>query len=171
MALWNIMTAEKINVKGKTRWEVAYEIAGTFISPKFIKNKFKWQIEMDASGEITESINSMPSESNETEFGDFIEFEFSDYNEEFGDDRRYGRDTDDSEDEFQEFPEIESQDSCEISDYHKRLLPRDDHYNPKSDQEISTQDQRSKSRKNHAGQKLEIDKYILCSYYARIKQP
>ena len=166
IALWNIMTEEKRNVKGKTRLEVAYQIACIFISPKFIKNRFKWQIEMDESGEITESINSMTSEPDETEFGDFIDLGYADNNEEFGDDRRYGRDTDDSEDEF---PEIESQDSCEISDYHKRLLPRDDHYNPKSDHEISTQDQRSKSRKNHAWQKIEIDREY--SYYARRKQP
>ena len=154
IALWNIMTEEKRNVKGKTRLEVAYQIACIFISPKFIKNKFKWQIEMDASGEMMESISSMASEPDETEFGDFIDLEYADNNEEFGDDRRYGRDTDNSEDEFQEFPEIESQDSYEISDYHKRLLPRDDHYNPKSDHEISTQDQRSKSQKNVCGKKL-----------------
>ena len=151
------MTEEKRNVKGKTRLEVAYQIACIFISPKFIKNKFKWQIEMDESGEMMESINSMTSEADETEFGDFIDLEYADNNEEFGDDRRYGRDTDNSEDEFQEFPEIESQDSYEISDYHKRLLPRDDHYNPKSDHEISTQDQRSKSQKNRVRQKIEID--------------
>ena len=77
----------------------------------------------------------------------YIDLAYADNNEEFGDDRRYGWDTDDSEDEFQDFPEIESQDSCEISDYHKRLFQRDDHYNPKSDNEISTQDQGSKSRK------------------------
>ena len=142
MALWNILTAEKISVKGKTRWEVAYEIAGTFISPKFIKNKFKCQIEMDEAGEMTESINvTAPKPVQTEESDDFMDFEYSDDYEEFGDDRRYGRDTDDSEDEFQEFPEIESQDSYEISDYHKRLLQRDDHYNPKSDHEISTQDQ------------------------------
>ena len=121
IALWNIMTEEKRNVKGKTRLEVAYQIACIFISPKFIKNRFKWQIEMDASGEMMESISLVTSEPDENEFGDIIDFEYSDNNEEFGDDRRYGRDTDDSEDEFQEF------------------------------HEISTQDQRSKSRKKVRG--------------------
>ena len=57
IALWNIMKEEKRNVKGKTRLEVAFEIARIFISPKFIKNRFQWQIVMNASGEITESMN------------------------------------------------------------------------------------------------------------------
>ena len=123
MVLWNLMTAEKINVKGKTRWEVAYEIAGIFISPKFIKNKFKWQIEMDESGEMTESINPMVSKPIQTEeHDDFMDFEISDDYEEFGDDRRYGQDTDDSEDE----------DTCGM---------RDDFYNPEVDHEMDSDEE------------------------------
>lgn len=123
MALWNIMTAEKINVKGKTRWEVAYEITGIFISPKFIKNKFKCQIEMDEAGEMTESINPMAPKPVQTEeSGDFMDFEYSDDYEEFGDDRRYGQETDDSEDE----------DICGI---------RDDFYNPDVDDEMDSDEE------------------------------
>ena len=100
MALWNIMTTEKFNVIGKTRWEVAYDIAGLFISPKFIKSGFKWQIQINESGEMTESIDPAASKPIKTEeYDDCMYFEYSDDYEEFGDDRRYAQETDDSEDE------------------------------------------------------------------------
>ena len=124
MALWNIMTAEKFNVIGKTRWEVAYDIAGIFISPKFIKNGFKWQIEINESGEMTESIDPATSKPVKTEeYDDFMHFEYSDDYEEFGDDRRYGQETDDSEDEGS---------TCGI---------RDDYYKPESDHEMVDSDE------------------------------
>ena len=130
IALWNIMKEEKRNVKGKTRLEVAFEIARIFISPKFIKNRFQGQIEMNVSGEITESTNPTESEPFQTEkYDDLTDWEYSDNSEEFGDDRRYGRDTDDSEDEY-----VTQDDGG----------TRDDYYNPKFHQEISSQDSEEK---------------------------
>ena len=126
VAMWNIMTEEKRNVKGKTRLEVAFEIARIFISPKFIKNRFQCQIEMNASGEIIESINPMESEPFQTEeYDDLTDLEYFDNNEEFGDGRRYGRDTDDSEED-----EVTQDNGGK----------QDDYFNPKFHHEISSQD-------------------------------
>ena len=121
MTLWNIMTEEKFDVNEKTRWEVANEIAAIFISQKFIKMKFKRQIEIDETGEI--SIN--PDQSNTTSIendesdDDFMDDDDSD--QEFGDDRRYGMDDSEDEDHFGE--------------------SRDDFYNPGSDNDMDSDEE------------------------------
>ena len=78
---------------------------------------------MDEAGEMTESMNPMTPKPVQTEESDdFMDFEYSDDYEEFGDDRRYGQETDDSEDE----------DICGI---------RDDFYNPDVDDEMDSDEE------------------------------
>ena len=72
----------------------------------------------------------MESEPFQTEeYDDLTDFEYFDNNEEFGDGRRYGRDTDDSEDE-----EVTQDNGGK----------QDDYFNPKFHHEISSQDSEEK---------------------------
>ena len=134
MTLWNMMTEEKFNVREKTRLEVANEIAAIFISRKFIETRFKWKIEITESGEITESINPTTSNVTDNEDNDdFMEVDDSDDDQEFGDDRRYGHESDDSGDE-------------EIWD---------DFYNPEHDHEMESDDEYGHHTKKKNRQKAE----------------